>query len=261
MRELSQHPGVADRQVAGAKAAVAALGLAFTLLGCDASVTSVGAWAPIVEQPEPPSKSLYLEAESGELEGGFATSSDAMASNGQYLEASLGTPPADDKTPGPARALFRFSAPEDGDYIIWGRIWSPSSAANRFFFQVDGGGWHLWRISTGTIWFWDDLHEDTNYHRPLIFPLAAGPHELMIGSAVTGAKLDRLYLTADGDKPPGNDTRCYPPHSIDIDGDCQPSCGSHGNATTMTSCVASICQGREIVEAYDCGICCLVPSP
>lgn len=252
---------MADRQL-GAQAAVAVLGLALSALGCDASVTSVGAWAPIVEQPEPPSKSLYLEAESGELSAGFAISSDASASNGQYLEAALGTPLAmDDKTPGPARSLYRFNAPEDGDYVIWGRIWSPSAATNRFFFQVDGGGWHQWRISTGTIWFWDDLHEGTNYYRPLIFPLTAGPHELLLGNAVTGVKLDRLYITADGDKPPGNDTPCYPPHSIDINRDCQPSCGSHANANNMTSCVASICQGREIVEAYDCGICCLVPSP
>ena len=253
---------MAARQAAGATAIGAALGCALTLGGCDASVTSVGAWAPIIEQPEPPSSSLYLEAESGELSGGFATFSDATASNGQYLEASLGTPPSTDEEAGPARSLYHFTAPADGDYIIWGRIWSPSVQSNRFWFQVDAGEWHLWRISVGTIWFWDDFHQDTNYYRPLIFPLTAGAHQLVIANAVLGAKLDRLYITADSDdKPPGNDTPCYPPHSIDIGGVCQPSCGSHANANTMTSCVAMICQGRQVVEAYDCGICCLVPSP
>jgi hypothetical protein len=258
--ELSQHRGVAARQVAGAKATHAVLGLALSVLGCDASVTSVGAWAPIQEQPEPPSRSLYLEAESGELSGGFATFSAAAASNGQYLEASAGTPPSDDDA-GPARSLYHFNVPAAGDYIIWGRIWSPGIASNRFWFQVDDTGWHLWRISVGTIWFWDDLHEQTDYHRPLIFPLAPGAHRLVIASAVTGAKLDRLYITAEGDEPPGNDTLCYPPHSIDLDGECHDSCGSHANVNNMSSCLASICQGREVVEAYDCDTCCLVPSP
>jgi len=227
------------------------------VLGCDASVTSVGAWAPIVEQPPQPSLSLYLEAESGELSGGFGAAVDDAASGGAYLE-----PPADmtsNDAAGPARALYRFTAPADGDYVIWGRIWSPGVSSNRFWVQVDGGDWHLWRISVGEIWYWDDMHDDTNYYRPLVYPLTAGPHQLLVANAVPGAKLDRLYVTADGDEPPGNDTPCFPPHQIDINGGCEPSCGSHARGDMTTTCLSDVCVGREIVEAYDCGVCCLVP--
>src|SRR5689334_16567210 len=139
-------------------------GAALLPLGCDASVTSVGAWQPIVEQPPSPNLSLYLEAESGQLSGGFSAVSDASASNGQYLEPPIGM--ASDMAAGPARAVYQFTAPADADYIIWGRIWSPSVSSNRFWFQVDAGDWHLWRISVGEIWYWDDLHEDTDYYRP-----------------------------------------------------------------------------------------------
>lgn len=234
---------------------MAALCLA-SALGCDASVTSVGAWEPIVEQPAP-SLSLYLEAESGELSGGFSVVSDSTASNGQHLE-----PPPDmasDSAAGPARSLYHFTAPADGDYVIWGRIWSPGVSSNRFWFQVDGGEWFLWRISTGTIWFWDDLHDDANYYRPLVFPLTAGPHQLQLANAVTGVRLDRLYITANGDEPPGNSTLCFPPHSIELEGECHPSCGSHARGDMATTCLSSVCQDRETVDAYDCGVCCLVP--
>jgi hypothetical protein len=225
-------------------------------LGCDASVTSVGAWQPIVEQPTP-NLSLYLEAESGQLSGGFSAVSDASASNGQYLQPPIGM--ASDMAAGPARAVYSFTAPADAEYIIWGRIWSPSVSSNRFWFQVDDGEWHLWRISVGEIWYWDDLHEDTDYYRPFVVSLVAGPHTLRLANAVAGAKLDRLYITADGDEPPGNATPCFPPHSIEIGGECQPSCGSHATGDMTTTCLADVCMTHTIVEAYDCNICCLVP--
>jgi hypothetical protein len=251
---------VAARKAAGAPAFGAALCSALLsallIAACDASVTSVGEWAPIVEQP---STGQYLEAESGELSGGFSTSADATASNGQYLESSLDMSP--DGAPGPSRALYHFTVSRDDDYVIWGRIRSPDVATNRFWFQVDGGEWFLWRISTGIIWFWDDLHDDTNYYRPLVFPLTAGPHQLQLANAVDGVRLDRLYVTADGDEPPGNATPCFPPHSIDLGGgNCMKSCGSYARGDMMTTCLSSVCQDHPIVTSYDCAVCCLVPT-
>ena len=241
-------PSVASTLALG-RGAIAALCLASSF-GCDASVTSVGAW-------EPSGRSLYLEAESGDLSGGFSVLGDATASNGQYLEPPAGVTSAD--TPGVARSRYEFTAPADGDYVIWGRIWSPGVSSNRIWFQVDGGPWLLWRISTGTIWFWDDLHEDADYYRPLVFPFTAGPHQLQLANAVSGVRLDRLYLSAEGDEPPGNSTSCFPPHSIDLDGECHPSCGSHARGDLDTTCLRSVCEGLETVEAYDCDVCCLVP--
>lgn len=262
--------------------------------GCDSTVTSVGAWQPVVQAGgpagsaglaglagsaaaagsggsagtaaqagaggEPDAPGLYLEAEDGELSGGFSIVADVAASNGEYIQPPTG--PASDQQPvaETPRARYTFDLASAGDYVIWGRIYSPDVSSNRFWFQVDGGPWIRWRITVGEIWFWDDFHPDTNYNDTLHFMLAAGPHELVIAKAASTARLDRLYITADGDEPPGNDTPCRPPHSIDRGGgDCFESCGSQAPAGMHTSCIASMCAGKEALDSYDCNICCVVP--
>jgi hypothetical protein len=157
------------------------------------------------------------------------------------------------------RARYTFDLANGGDYVIWGRIYSPDVSSNRFWFQVDGGAWTVWRITVGEIWYWDDFHPDTNYDETLHFQLAPGAHELLIAKDASTARLDRLYITAEGDEPPGNDTRCRPPHSIDRGGDCFESCGSQAPLGMGTTCVVSMCAGRELLTAYDCNVCCVVP--
>jgi hypothetical protein len=40
-----------------------------------------------------------------------------------------------------------------------------------------------------------------------------------------------------------------------MNGSCIPSCGSQGG----NQCGMAICQGRTILPAYDCDVCCVVP--
>lgn len=211
----------------------------------------VGDWSP---DADPPSAGPYIEAENGELSGGITIGDDPLASSERYI-----APPAaiaSENQPGGARARYLLDVRAAGDYVIWGRIRSPSIAANRFWIQVDGGDWYKWRISVGDIWYWDDFHSDAEYGTPLRFPLSAGNHELLIANCVDGVALDRLYFTASGDEPPGNDTECNPPHSIQIGGVCVPSCGTlRGSA-----CGESACAGHTLLPAYDCAICCQ-PQP
>ena len=215
--------------------------------GCDATTTSLGAWLPEA------STGFYLEAENGQLSGGFTIGNDVSASAGACIEPPAGAPSPDE--PGAARARYAFDVATGGVYRIWARIHSPDASHNTFWIQFDGGKWFLWRITTGEVWYWVPLHERANYGMPLDFDLDVGPHELVVASAVEGDRLDRFYFTADGDTPPGNDTRCNPPHAVLLEGSCVPSCGSQkGN-----QCGAASCQGRTILPAYDCDICCRVP--
>jgi hypothetical protein len=227
---------------------------------CAPELTSVGAWdgadaGDAGRRPEPappPPAGPYLEAEDGQLTGGFAIASDPEASSEKYLTPPPG-PPSEDE-PGPARARYRLQVPSEGEYVLWGRIRAPGADDNRFWFQVDDGSWYKWRISVGEIWFWDDLHDDDAYDQPLTFEWREGVHELEIASCVEGASLDRLYFTSGGDQPPGNDTPCDPPHSIEIDGECLPSCGR----LQGTRCGPLDCEGRALLAAYDCDICCRI---
>jgi hypothetical protein len=226
-------------------------GAAFTglvaLAGCDATNTSIGAWAPEA------STGFYLEAESGELSGGFTIGKDTSAFGGGCIEPPLGA--ASRNEPGAARARYAFDVATPGIYLAWGRIHSPDELHNTFWMQIDGGKWFLWRITTGEVWYWVPLHENFNYDRPLEFDLDVGPHQLVVANAVEGNRLDRFYFTADGDTPPGNDTPCRPPHSVPMNGICIPSCGSQGG----NQCSATLCQGQTILMAYDCDVCCKVP--
>ena len=192
----------------------------------------------------------YLEAEDGVLSGPFVIGADARASNGHFITPEVGS--SSETEPGPARAEYRFVAPTSGTYQIWGRIHSPDVSENRFWFQLDGGTWIKWRITTGDIWFWDAFHDNLDYGTPLQFTLGTGPHTLVIANCVDGVGLDRLYYAADTITPPGNDTPCDPPNSIDTDAGCQRSCGSLGG----THCSTTECVGLPTVHTFDCAACC-----
>ena len=254
-------------------------------------MTSIGAWQPIVEQPEsgsggvaaaaavggsaasagragtagdgedggnggaPDSPGVYLEAEDGELTGSFSTGTDAAASNGQFIQSPASVV---SDMPGEALARYMFEVSVAGTFKVWGRIWSPDITSNRFWVQVDDTGWHRWRITVGTIWYWDDWHEELNYDNPLKWDLGVGTHQLQVAAEAANAKLDRLYVTSAGDRPPGNDTECRPPHSIDVGGECLPSCGSQAKPPMRSTCQ---CDGKPTFYAYDCAsmACCDVP--
>jgi len=198
---------------------------------------------------------IYLEAESGQLSGGFTIGNDATASGGQFIAPPAG--PANDQTPGAARALYQIVITTPGTYTIWGRIQTPDTGHNRFWVQVDGDSWYLWRITTGETWYWNRVHNNTDYYTRLTFELAAGVHQLLLANATDRVRIDRWYVTPGPDLPPGNNTSCRPPDSIQVGGACIPSCGSLGG----NKCGDVLCSGAPLVpvKVYDCDICCVVP--
>jgi hypothetical protein len=219
---------------------------------CDAVLTSVGEWSAAVQAGDA-SVSLYFEAESAEALSGFTVQTDATVSGGQYL-----APPstaASDDAPGSARATYSFDVPSSGNFYLWGRIHSPDANHNRFWFQIDGGAWRLWRISTGEQWWWNQAHDNAEYAPPLTFMLMAGTHQMVLADAASGVGIDRFYLTTGSETPLGNVGPCDPPHSIQLGGVCVPSCGSQGG----NGCGSVQCAGRATLSAYDCDICCVVP--
>lgn len=210
--------------------------------GCGQRVTTIGQW-------EPPNPSVFLEAEDGELEG-FRIESESSASAGAFIVPEATE--TSDQEPGAARARYSFTLDYDHEVVVWGRLRSPDVGSNRLWFRIDEGDWFKWRITVGDIWFWDDLHDDAEYGKPLQFELDAGKHELWIANCAAGAALDRLFISG-GQRPTSNrGTDCNPPHSIELGGECHPSCGSQNG----TACGTSACAGFPLIDAYDCDVCC-----
>jgi len=232
--------------LAGARILLVAL--AGSIVACRAPIISLGSWSADA------GTGFYIEAESGQLSGGFTVLADPTAFAGQAIEppAGVSSPPS---SPGSARALYEFSLASPGSYIIWGRIHSPDTAHNTSWVQVDRGVWHLWRVSTGEIWYWNKIHDGFDYNTPVTFDLAVGMHQLSVASAADHVGLDSFYVTDGADRPPLDDTLCTPPDTIQIGGNCIPSCGSLGGNT----CGAEVCAGRTALPVYDCAVCCIVP--
>jgi hypothetical protein len=198
------------------------------------------------------STGIYLEAESGQLSGGYTIGNDTTASAGQFISPPVG--PSSITEPGTARAVYSFEVTTPGRYIIWARLQAPGPLHNVSWFQVDGGTWYLSRISTGDIWYWFHVHDNINYYVPLTFNLAAGVHQFTMAKGEDGQRIDRFYVTASGDMPPQTTTPCTPPNSIGMGAGCSPSCGSLGGMT----CGTTNCMGRQLVMrvVYDCPVCC-----
>jgi len=229
----------------------AALAICLAPCGCGRVDTPVGRELPASDAAdEPAPTSVYFEAESGQLSG-FTIESDPLASGGEYI-----LPPSDVvslETPGNASATYTFTLGVSQTYLVWGRIRSPGAFNNSFWITIDDGPAYEWRLSTGFIWYWGAVTNGTAYFQPISFGLAAGTHRLVVQNAEPDVGLDRLYVTVPGDVPPGNDTPCDPPNSIQLeDGGCERSCGSHGSGTTC----GAACDGLPPLTAYDCAVCC-----
>jgi hypothetical protein len=225
--------------------------------GCSRRVTTIGVWEPdAVPEADamPASLGRYIEAESGALTGSFAIRDDGAASGGRFISPEVGASSED--AAGPAQARYELTARLEGTYFVWGRIQSQNISENRLWVQVDDGDWYKWRITTGDIWYWDAFHDNVNYGTPIEFHLSAGTHPLVIANCVDGVGLDRIYYAPDHSRPTGDDTACNPPHSIELAGRCDPSCGSLAG-----HCGGTPCDGVPTFATYDCDGCCIPQGP
>jgi hypothetical protein len=193
--------------------------------------------------------SLYVDMPSGTLSGGFTLLKDMDA--GEYLSPPAGVESV--LVPGDASAEYTFPIDCGGTYLVWGRIHGPGALNNTFWVSVDGEPFYQWRLSTGVIFYWHPFTRDTDYFNPVLYAFDAGSHRLTLRNSASDVGLQRVFVAVRGDTPPGNDTPCDPPNSIQLaDGGCEVSCGSHGN----TICGSIACAGQPPLVAYDCDVCC-----
>lgn len=188
----------------------------------------------------------------GDLPTAFTIGDDAKASALEYIESPAGF--TSDAAPGPARASYELDIPADHAYVFWGRFRAPDLDHNRVWIKVDDGVWTKLRVTTGETWFWYTFHKEGEFDMPIQYTLTKGKHTLLLASDSDGVRIDRFYVTPGSDRPPGDDTVCNPPHSIQVGDVCQSSCGMlQGN-----SCDAVMCQGKTLLPAYDCPVCCML---
>lgn len=158
-----------------------------------------------VNAPSTSSNTVWLEAECGTVGSLWNTPADGSASNGTYASVQAGNNSLS-SAPSSAngRITYNFDVSETGSYKVWGRVIAPTVDEDSYWVRMDGGSWIKWNnIAPGSSWHWDEVHNADNGNSVVTFSLTAGSHTFDVAYREEGTKLDKLYVTNQGDTPSG----------------------------------------------------------
>ncbi len=123
----------------------------------------------------------------------FTVQNDATASDVKFLGVPEG---AGTVTSLPANgcAEYQFELPESASVSVWVRNWCPDNGSDSVYIDVTGDttGYANWGLGISSSWRWKKWKTVT---------LPAGMQTLSIKRREDGAKLDQIYLSADGSLP------------------------------------------------------------
>ena len=145
----------------------------------------------------------YLEVEAGTVVAPMEVGEDEGASGGKFVWAP-GEPGERGGSGG--TVTWRLHVAREGTYRIWGRVMAPTPDDDSFYVRVfsdtaEPVNMADWHIGTHADWEWTPvaLARDTA-PTPIILP--AGDVSLQLRVREDGAKIDRLFVTPDGDAVP-----------------------------------------------------------
>ena len=159
-----------------------------------------------------PDVKIWLEAEEGLLGSLTETGFDDEASAGQYIWTPESYETIDESSHDAGLVQYPFTVPQDGTYVMWGRVSPETSGTRAFLVTVEetvpmtlltATPYSLvWATpsheetasaSPGATWAWGQVASDT---LPVFF-LTAGEYTLTMQQLDSGTKLDRILVTND----------------------------------------------------------------
>lgn len=196
------------------------------------STPDIGAYEHGDQVPpiDPPSSTdIWLEAECADNVGSdWEEITDTTASHDIYLKVNSGSssfssPPTDPET----RLTFNFSTSQAGQYKIFTRHLSYDGNDDSFWVQVNGGTWVQAYLGANRGNFvWAQLGSNATY------ALSSGSNTITIALREPNAKLDKLYITLNGNQPTGEGetaSNCLPPAPVTdvwLEAECADNVGS-----------------------------------
>jgi Cadherin-like domain/Bacterial Ig domain len=164
----------------------------------DGSATSSTTFALTVTAPATPPQvvTIPLEAEAGNLVAPMTVYTNAQNSSVRYVAS----PTAEQGS-----VTFIVNIPVAGTYYIWGRVLSPSYAADSFYVSVDGGAEDVYDDAEGIQspnWQWTAVNGRGTTGQPLAlnprkFTLTQGTHSIKFRGREANATLDRIIISND----------------------------------------------------------------
>ncbi|MEN0050532.1 MAG: T9SS type A sorting domain-containing protein, partial [Bacteroidota bacterium] len=176
---------------------------------------------------------VWLEAECAEVGSIWSKVLDINASNDTFLlppnNSSLNNPP----TTTADLIRFRFDLSQSGTYKVFARTLTTEDGDDSFWVRANGGNWQRWnKINAPNYpagYQWSQVgnwvnNEDTA--RTVTFNLALGANTIDFAWRERDARLDKIFVTLNGNAPTGfgADASNCPYCFVDTDGDgvCNP---------------------------------------
>jgi len=149
----------------------------------------------VTVNPVVSSEEHWVEAEdANSLVNPMQIDADGGASGGQYVYVPNGN--GNELSPSSVMMTYNVNITQTGDYVLWGRVITPTDSDDSFFIQIDNGQDSLWDVAQGGIWHWDRVSQRGGAD-PVVFSLSAGVHTIKVKQREDGTKIDKLYLTND----------------------------------------------------------------
>ncbi len=163
----------------------------------------VRVWEGTKSSNYPAGSSLYVEAEDKDNTTGFSpliVSTNAGASNGEFIQVTPGTSQAGTSMPNPGYADYEFDVSEDMTVDIWVRARAAndgSSVPNNDSFILD----LLGDEKSSKVWNGAIQSTSWEWYRIYTQILTAGTYTLRVGYREDGTQLDQIYITGAWDNP------------------------------------------------------------
>ncbi|MBT9189056.1 PKD domain-containing protein [Zobellia russellii] len=146
---------------------------------------------------------IWLEAECADVGADWLFRTDSSVSGGTYLEAPSGnyfnSAPSGDGS----RIRFDFSV-EEGTYRLYALVDTPTGDTDSFWVRANNGPWLKWNYILGGNGFnWRQLHDKERRTVFVTFNLDEGNNTIDFAHREQGAKLDKIYVTKNGQLPTG----------------------------------------------------------
>jgi len=143
----------------------------------------------------------WIEAEyPNTLTAPFRVGSDTHASEGHFLYTPNGADTG-------AESTYRIAVSQGGQYILFGRQFSPLATYDAFTICIDDGALYNLGSTQAVAWTWNPVNDGIseiyyNAAPPATFYLTAGIHTIAIHNPKANIKLDKLLLTNNRDFSP-----------------------------------------------------------
>ena len=141
---------------------------------------------------------FWLEAECGEIGSNWDLVRDAEASEGAYLQVpDLNSRIEAPKDVDSNYVRFIVAGVQAGEYRLFGRVYAINPQKDSYWVRINGGEWFQWSDGfTYEQWVWSEVTADP-------FDLEDGISVIDVAYREFQTRLDKLYLSQDGELPTG----------------------------------------------------------